>query len=235
MSAIKDGPDDGPDRCALEYRRIGSGEGGQLCVTIGSIMTTTSAAILLFFVMDPLGNIPLFLTALKPVDPSRRLWVVGRELLIAYVLLVAFLFAGRPLLVLLGISEPALTIAGGVVLFLIALKMVFPAAHGSLSEQIDGEPFVVPLAIPYVAGPSALATVILMMSREPGRQTDWFVAVSTAWLASAVILLAGAKLSNFFGEKGLTAIERVMGMVLVASAVQMFLDGAEKIPFLQKG
>ena len=189
MSAIKDGPDDGPDRCALAYRRIGSGEGGQLCVTIGSIMTTTSAAILLFFVMDPLGNIPLFLTALKPVDPSRRLWVVGRELLIAYVLLVAFLFAGRPLLVLLGISEPALTIAGGVVLFLI----------------------------------------------EPGRQTDWCVAVSTAWLASAVILLAGAKLSNFFGEKGLTAIERVMGMVLVASAVQMFLDGAEKIPFLQKG
>ncbi|MEI6037351.1 MAG: MarC family protein, partial [Planctomycetota bacterium] len=118
-------------------------------------MTAASAAILLFFVMDPIGNIPLFLAALKSVDTSRRLLVVGRELVIAYALLVAFLFLGRPFLEMLAISEPALTIAGGIVLFLIAIKMVFPATHGTLGEQIDGEPFVVPLAIPYVAGPSA--------------------------------------------------------------------------------
>ena len=192
-------------------------------------MTTFSAAILLFFVMDPIGNIPLFLAALKPVDPVRRFRVVGRELLIAYALLVAFLFVGRPLLSVLAISEPALTIAGGIVLFLIALRMVFPAEHGKLGEDIDGEPFVVPLAVPYIAGPSALATVLLMTSRDPARRADWFFALSAAWLASAVILLLGARLSHFLGAKGITAIERLMGMVLVASAVQMFLDGVEKV------
>jgi multiple antibiotic resistance protein len=192
-------------------------------------MTTFSAAILLFFVMDPIGNIPLFLAALKPVDPARRLRVVGRELLIAYALLVAFLFVGRPLLSMLAISEPALTIAGGIVLFLIALRMVFPAEHGKLGEDIDGEPFVVPLAVPYIAGPSALATVLLMTSRDPARRADWFFALSAAWLASAVILLLGARLSQFLGAKGITAIERLMGMVLVASAVQMFLDGVAKV------
>jgi len=192
-------------------------------------MTAFSAAILLFFVMDPIGNIPLFLAALRPVDPARRLWVVGRELLIAYGLLAGFLYAGRPLLAVLGISEPALTMAGGIVLFLIAIKMVFPAAHGSLGEEVDGEPFVVPLAIPYIAGPSALATVLLMTSRDPSRHAEWLLAVSLAWLASAAILLLGAKLSSFLGEKGITAIERLMGMVLVASAVQMFLDGAAKV------
>ena len=187
-------------------------------------MTTFSAAILLFFVMDPIGNIPLFLAALKPVDPVRRFRVVGRELLIAYALLV-----GRPLLSMLAISEPALTIAGGIVLFLIALRMVFPAEHGKLGEDIDGEPFVVPLAVPYIAGPSALATVLLMTSRDPARRADWFFALSAAWLASAVILLLGARLSQFLGAKGITAIERLMGMVLVASAVQMFLDGVAKV------
>jgi multiple antibiotic resistance protein len=190
-------------------------------------MTLTSAAILLFFVMDPIGNIPLFLAALRPVEPTRRLPVVGRELLIAYGILVAFLFAGRSLLAALSISEPALTIAGAILLFLIAVKMIFPAAHGSLGEQIEGEPFVVPLAVPYVAGPSALATVLLMTSREPGRQFDWLLAITLAWAASAAILLAGARLAAVLGDKGITAIERLMGMGLVAAAVQMFLDGIQ--------
>ena len=191
-------------------------------------MTTFSAAILLFFVMDPIGNIPLFLAALRPVDARRRLWVVGRELLIAYGLLVGFLYVGRPLLSTLGISEPAVTIAGGIVLFLIAVKMVFPTLHGGLGESVEGEPFVVPLAIPYIAGPSALATVLLMTSRDPERHVEWLAAVSLAWAASAAILLVAARLSRFLGARGIMAIERLMGMVLVASAVQMFLDGAIK-------
>ncbi|NDC64495.1 MAG: NAAT family transporter [Planctomycetia bacterium] len=192
-------------------------------------MTTSSAAVLLFFVMDPIGNIPLFLAALQPVAPARRLKVVGRELLIAYALLVGFLFAGRPILAQLGISEPALTIAGGIVLFLIAIRMVFPAAHGSLVEASEGEPFIVPLAVPYVAGPSALATVLLMTSRDPGRHVEWLLAVSAAWVASAAILLVGARLSHFLGPKGITAVERLMGMLLVAAAVQMFLDGVARV------
>jgi MarC family membrane protein len=191
-------------------------------------MSLLSAAVLLFFVMDPIGNIPLFLTALQGVDPARRLRVVGRELVIAYAIMVAFLFVGRPLLAVLHISEPALTIAGGIVLFLIALRMVFPAAHGPLAEQVEGEPFVVPLAIPYVAGPSALATVLLMTSREPERHAAWLLAITAAWAASAAILLLGASLTRFLGDKGITAIERLMGMVLVAAAVQMFLDGARQ-------
>jgi len=192
-------------------------------------MTTSSAAVLLFFVMDPIGNIPLFLAALQPVAPARRLRVVARELLIAYALLVGFLFAGRPLLSQLGISEPALTIAGGIVLFLIAIRMVFPSAHGTLLEASEGEPFIVPLAIPYVAGPSALATVLLLASQAPERRADWFVAITVAWGASAAILLSGSRLAILLGTRGLTAIERLMGMVLVASAVQMVLDGVAAV------
>jgi len=192
-------------------------------------MTTFSAAVLLFFVMDPLGNIPLFLSALTPVEPARRFRVAARELLVAYGLLVLFLVAGRSILATLRISEPALTIAGGIVLFLIALKMVFPGAHGPLDEETAGEPLIVPLAIPYVAGPSALATVLLLASQAPERRADWFVAITVAWGASAAILLSGSRLAILLGTRGLTAIERLMGMVLVASAVQMVLDGVAAV------
>jgi len=192
-------------------------------------MTTFSAAVLLFFVMDPLGNIPLFLSALRPVEPARRFRVAARELLVAYGLLVLFLVAGRSILATLRISEPALTIAGGIVLFLIALKMVFPGAHGPLDEETAGEPLIVPLAIPYVAGPSALATVLLLASQAPERRADWFVAITVAWGASAAILLSGSRLAILLGTRGLTAIERLMGMVLVASAVQMVLDGVAAV------
>ena len=191
-------------------------------------MSIESATILLFLVMDPLGNIPFFLASLKPVDPARQRRVVVRELLIAYAVMVAFLFAGQPLLEILRISEPALTIAGGVVLFLIALRMVFPAPGGSLHEEIAGEPFIVPLAIPYVAGPSVLATELLLMSREPQRWLSWLAALSIAWLASAAILLLASTIRSYVSEKGMIAIERLMGMILVAIAIQMVLSGVER-------
>lgn len=186
-------------------------------------MSIASAAFLLFLVMDPLGNIPFFLSALSRVEPSRRAWVVARELLVAYAVLVAFLFLGSPMLRLMHVSEPALTIAGGLILFLIALRMVFPSAHAE--EDVGGEPFVVPLAIPYVAGPSAMATVILMMSQDRGRWPEWLAAVTLAWVVSAAVIAGGSALSRWLGKKGLVALERLMGMVLVAVAVQMALDG----------
>jgi len=190
-------------------------------------MTIASAAFLLFLVMDPLGNVPFFLSALGRVEPARRPWVVARELAVAYAVLVAFLFVGSPLLALMHVSEPALTIAGGVILFLIAIRMVFPsAAHAQ--EEMDEEPFIVPLAIPYVAGPSALATVILVASQEGMRWHHALAAVTLAWLVSAGIIAAGSGLSRVFGRKGLVAIERLMGMVLVAVAVQMSLDGVKE-------
>ncbi len=188
-------------------------------------MTMVSAAILLFLVLDPLGNILLFVAALKGVPAARRVRVVTRELLIAYAVMVLFLFTGEHLLHALSISGPALTIAGGLVLFLIALRMVFPSADHTLAESLAGEPFLVPLAIPYVAGPSALATLLLLMSREPRRWPEWLLALTCAWLASAAILVLGGKLSKFLGKRGLLALERLMGLLLVAVAVQMSLEG----------
>ena len=126
-------------------------------------MTFLSAALLLFLVMDPLGNIPLFLTALKNVPIERRVRVILRELFIALGIMVLFLFSGQAFLSALNISEPALTTTGGVILFLIAIKMIFPSDDGDKKHANEEEPFIVPLAIPYVAGPSALATLLLIM------------------------------------------------------------------------
>lgn len=188
-------------------------------------MTLLSAMILLFLVMDPLGNILLFVTALQNVPSARRKRVVARELLIAYVVLVVFLFTGEHLLHALNISGPALTIAGGLVLFLIALRMVFPSPDSPLAENVGGEPFLVPLAIPYVAGPSTLATLLLLMSREPQRWPEWLLALTGAWLASAAILVLGGRIGKFLGRRGLLALERLMGLLLVALAVQMAIEG----------
>ncbi len=188
-------------------------------------MTIFSAAMLLFIVMDPFGNIPLFMTAMSHVKPERYKRVIVRELLIALGVLVAFLFLGRYLLQLLQISETALTAAGGTVLLLIAIKMIFPRSGGLSEDTPDGEPFIVPLAIPYVAGPSAMASVLLIMTREPARWPEWLGAVVLAWLVSGAIICASGPLVRLLGKKALTAIERLMGMVLVAVAIQMLMSG----------
>jgi multiple antibiotic resistance protein len=188
-------------------------------------MTLLSAATLMFFVMDPLGNVPLFLSALRPVEPSRYRAVIARELCIALAVLVLFLFLGRYLLALLHVSPAALTTGGGIVLLLIALRMIFPSQERSLREEVDGEPFVVPLAVPYTAGPSALATELLLVTGEPERWPVWLGAVVLAWLASAVILYFAANLRKVLGERGLTAMERLMGMLLVIVAVEMLMSG----------
>ena len=188
-------------------------------------MTILSAALLLFLVMDPLGNIPLFMTTLKKVAPARQRKVVIRELVIALIVLVGFLFLGQYLLQALHLSQTALTTAGGIILLIIAIKMIFPATHAPLQEDVEGEPFIVPLAIPYVAGPSAMATALLMMSNEPSRWAEWLLAVFLAWFVSALIIYFSSYFARFLGEKGLIAIERLMGMILITVAVQMLLTG----------
>jgi MarC family membrane protein len=187
-------------------------------------MTLVSAALLLFLVMDPLGNVPLFVSALSRVAPARRTRVLVRELVIALVALLAFLFFGRSVVGLLGIREESISIAGGIVLFLISLRMLFPAPGGA-GEADAGEPFVVPLAIPLVAGPSALATLLLLAGQEGARPGLLAAALGAAWLASSLILLASPLLHRALGERGLVAFERLAGLLLVALAVQMFLDG----------
>ncbi len=192
-------------------------------------MTLVSAALLLFLVMDPLGNIPFFLTALRRVGPERRRRVIIRELLIALGVLVFFLFTGQFVLDLLRISEPALTTSGGVILFLIALRMIFPSQERPLAENVDEEPFIVPLAIPYVAGPSTLATELLLMSREPERWPVWLAALLLAWGGNALILYFSSGIGRFLSMRGLTAIERLMGMVLITISIQMMITGIHEV------
>ena len=189
-------------------------------------MEIISAATLLFLVMDPLGNIPIFLSVLEDVAPERRTRVLLRELLLAFVVLLLFLFGGKYVLGFLQLSEQAIRIAGGIILFLIALKMVFPvrrSAHDN--EELHGEPLLVPLAIPMVAGPSAMAVVMLMASNDPSRMLDWTLALFAAWLLSSLILMSATGLKRFLGRRGLNAMERLMGMLLIALAVQMLLEG----------
>ena len=188
-------------------------------------ITLLSAIILLFLVMDPLGNVPVFLTILKDVDSGKRNKIVFRELIIAFVVLTFFLLGGRYILVLLQITGPSLSIAGGIILFLIALKMIFPIYEGTFGESTEGEPFIVPLAIPLVAGPSAITTVLLLATREPARWPEWFLALVCAWILTAAILLLSTTLSRFLGKRGLVALQRLMGMLLTTIAVQMFLTG----------
>lgn len=189
-------------------------------------MTLLSAATLLFLVMDPFGNIPIFLSILEPYDARRRLRIIARELLIALAVLLLFLFAGQYILDALGISGASLTAAGGVILFLIALRMIFPRAGGVMEHgDLEGEPLVVPLAIPLIAGPSAMASVMFIMSSDPARVGVWAGAVFGAWLLTATVLTLAVRFSRLLGRRGLTAIQRLMGMILTAIAINMMLTG----------
>jgi multiple antibiotic resistance protein len=182
--------------------------------------------ILLFLVLDPLGNIPVFLSVLHQFDSKRKRKIIFRELCIALGVLLGFLFAGKYILSFLQIDEPTLSIAGGIILFMIAIKMIFPISKWNFDEEPKAEdPVIVPLAIPLIAGPSALTTILLLVTQEPSRWFDWFIALIAAWAISAVILLSSSWLGKIFGEKGLIALERLMGMLLTTIAVQMFLTG----------
>ena len=188
-------------------------------------MTIASAALLLFLILDPLGNIPVFLSLLKGLPPARQRVVIVRELLIALAVLMVFLWAGRYLLELMHLRQESVSIAGGIILFLIGLRMIFPPADGIMGEQPEGEPFIVPMAIPMIAGPSGMAAVMLLGSQEPGRMGAWSLALAVAWAATAIILFSATYLQKWLGTRVLTAIERLMGMVIVAISVQMLLDG----------
>ena len=188
-------------------------------------MTIASAALLLFLILDPLGNIPVFLSLLKGLPPARQRVVIIRELLIALGVLMLFLWAGRYLLELMHLRQESVSIAGGIILFLIGLRMIFPPREGIMGEMPEGEPFIVPIAIPMIAGPSGMAAVMLLGSQEPGRMADWMLALVLAWAATAAVLFLAPTLQRLLGNRVLTALERLMGMVIVAISVQMLLDG----------
>lgn len=184
-----------------------------------------SATTLLILVIDPFGNVPLVVSALRNVPPARHVRIVLRECAAAYVILLGFMFGGQTFLRWLHLSEESLTIAGGIILFLIAIRMVFPRPEGIFGEAPGAEPFLVPLAIPSIAGPSALATVMLMASRDPAKLGSWAIALTVAMGATTVVLALADRLQRWLGERAVLAFERLMGLVLTALAVEMLLSG----------
>lgn len=187
-------------------------------------MDILSATILLFLILDPLGNIPIFLSQLEKVE--NRYQVLARELLLALAILFLFLFFGKQMLDFLHLEQVSVSIAGAIILFIIALRMIFPASKQYGEEEGIGDvPFLVPMAIPLVAGPSILATLILLSSKYPDHFGVLAVALFIAWFLSAIILFSATAMQKYLGKNGMIAIERLMGMILIAIAVQMFLDG----------
>ena len=186
--------------------------------------TFASATILLILITDPVGNIPIFANALRGVPAKRRPWVILREVLIAFVLLLAFMFVGDAFLRLMNLSELSLQIGGGVILFLIALRMIFPQPTLDTPDT-EGEPLIVPLAVPAIAGPSALATVLLLVSQAPDRRLEWIGALCITMAVCAVVLVLAERIQRIAGERFVVALERLMGLVLVAVSIEMMLRG----------
>lgn len=189
-------------------------------------MGIISAAVTITLVMDPLGNIPMFISVLQHVDESRRKLIIIREMIIALILLLAFLHFGGYIMSGLQISETSLHIAGGIVLFLIALRMIFPSSRATVTGDLpDHEPVIVPLATPLVAGPSAIATVMLLSTQNPDRMASWTLALVIAWAINFVVLVTSDFLRRQLGNRGLSAIERLMGMILVTLSIEMLMSG----------
>ena len=190
--------------------------------------TFASATILLLLITDPLGNIPIFVNTLRAVPPERRARVIVREVLIAFGLLLSFMFVGQSFLKAMSLSDVSLQIGGAVVLFLIALRMIFPPPPQDSPVPV-AEPLIVPLAIPALAGPSAMATVLLLVSQAPERRLEWVAALSVTMAVCAVVLLLAERLPRVVGLRVVSAFERLMGLILVSISVEMLIRGLKKL------
>lgn len=190
--------------------------------------TFASATILLLLITDPLGNIPIFVNTLRAVPPERRARVIVREVLIAFGLLLAFMFVGQSFLKAMSLSDVSLQIGGAVVLFLIALRMIFPPPPQDSPVPL-AEPLIVPLAIPALAGPSAMATVLLLVSQAPERRLEWVAALTVTMAVCAVVLLLAERLQRVVGLRVVSAFERLMGLILVSISVEMLIRGLKSL------
>jgi len=188
-------------------------------------MTFSSLALILFLIMDPLGNISSFLSLTKHLNPAERTMIVIREMLIALAIMVAFNYLGEFIFDFLSLSDTTLHIASGVILFLIAIKILFTAPDSPRANLPDGTPYIFPLAVPLIAGPGLLATIMLFAHMESS-QAIMLGAILTAWFISALILFFSQPIKRCLGSKGLMACERLIGMVLVIISVQRLMEGA---------
>lgn len=191
-------------------------------------MTLFGLSLTLFLLMDSIGNVPIFLSILKSINPERQRVIIFRELVLALVIIIAFYFIGNYILALLNISQEAVNISGGVILFIIGLNLVFPKATDEISSAGIKEPFLVPLAVPLVAGPATLATVMLF-SHQKAPTLLILGAILISWGATTIILLAAPSLKKVLGDRGITACERFTGLILIMLAIQMFLDGLQPV------
>ena len=191
-----------------------------------------SALVLLLLVLDPFGSLPIFIAVMRNVAPERRTRVALRESLLAFGVLVLFMLAGNAFLSLMRLSERSLEVAGGVILLIIAMRMIFASGGDVYAADAKGrEPFIFPLAVPLLAGPSAMATVLLLASRQPERLLDWVAALTVAMLVSAAVLLGADRIRRWIGSSMVSAIEKLMGLVLTAIAVEMILAGLKRYFF----
>jgi len=182
-------------------------------------------AVLLMFILDPFGNVPILLAILKDVDEKKKKFIIIRESIFGLIILLTFFFFGEAFLNIFHLETAAVTIAGGVIFFVIALKMIFPGEKGNVALFGVQDPFVVPIAIPLIAGPSALATLLVMTKSYSDHFWPLFASLMLAWAGSTFILYISPFLYKILKEKGLSALEKLMGMLLLMLAVQMFVDG----------
>ena len=187
-----------------------------------------SAVILLLLVLDPLGSLPVFIPIMRGVPPERRTLVAAREVLIAFGVLFAFMFFGEAFLRVMRLSERSLEVAGGVILLMVAIRMIFSHEGGVYGTPEGKEPFIFPLAVPLLAGPSAMATVLLLASRQPDRVLSWVGALACAMAVSGAVLLLCERIRRLLGDSVVAALEKLMGLVLTAIAVEMILAGLKQ-------
>lgn len=194
--------------------------------------TFLSALVLLLLVLDPFGSLPIFISIMRNVAPERRTRVALRESALAFAVLLAFMASGQAFLSLMRLSERSLEVAGGVILLIIAMRMIF--ASGAEVYAGDGksrDPLIFPLAVPLLAGPSAMATVLLLASRQPERLFDWVAALTVAMAVSALVLIGADRIRQWIGSSMVSAVEKLMGLVLTAIAVEMILAGLKRYFF----
>ena len=185
-----------------------------------------STAILLFFILDPFGNVPLVLSILKNTNKEEHTKIIIRETLIGLLILLIFLFFGENFLSVFHLETHSITIAGAIIFFIISLKMIFPDPNNELFVLKKGDsPLVVPIAMPMIAGPAAIATLLVLAKTNEDNTSSLFVSLLLAWFFSSLILISAPKLYKILKEKGLSALEKLMGMLLLIMAVQMFIDG----------
>lgn len=190
-------------------------------------MTLLSLTLILFLIMDPIGSISPFLKMVKELPPSRQRYVVVREMLIALLVMFFFNLLGEGIFDMLEISETAVRLSSGVILFLFAVKILFPKRVSPRANLPEGEPFIIPLAIPLIAGPSLLATIMLFAHIVPG-QAMMLTAILIAWFLSLIVLALAPQLHRILGNNGLMACERLMAMILVLLAIQRFMEGVKQ-------